>query len=270
MDTPISTAANLKIYAQDKVPWRDQNAEPRTPNEWFAQRYPDEVAIYGSPFIELNQNLGQLTHQILPVSINTDFFAGILGGRKDLGHHVVYYEVEMQFYFLDLADKFYKPTTPEKLQNQYRALMMKCAESMPAEIHKLNLFHEFRSDKVAKAVTQRAKSILAAGESFFAPDSPHHRIKGPELIERVARVFVDQLLTSEPGQILRLHEAYTSFLGLLKERNLPVIKRSDFKAVVGPLIREQFDVALRNDLAADDKQGVRGWKNVKLVQTVPG
>ena len=86
----------------------------------------------------------------------------------------------------------------------------------------------------------------------------------------MARVFVDQLLTSEPGQILKLHEAYTTFLALLKERDLPNIKRSDFKAVAGPLIREQFDVALRNDLPGTDGGGVRGWKNVKLVRTVPG
>ena len=31
-------------------------------------------------------------------------------------------------------------------------------------------------------------------------------------------------------------------------------------AMVGPLISEQFDVALRNDLV-DERQGVRGWKN---------
>jgi hypothetical protein len=48
---------------------------------------------------------------------------------------------------------------------------------------------------------------------------------------------------------------------------LPDIKRIDFKAIVGPLIMEEFDVALRNDL---DCAGVRGWKNVRLVQAVPG
>lgn len=270
MDTPLSTAANLSLYQPNRIPWIERDAKPSSPNEWFAWRYPEEVEIYGSPFMELTQHLPQSIDQIIPVTINIDFFAGILGGRKDLGHHVIYYEPEMQFYFLDVADKFYKPTTPEKLQNQYRALMVKCAESMPANVHVLNLFHEFRSDKTAKAITQRAKSVLAAGGSFFSPDSPHQRMKGPELIERVARVFVDQLLTSEPGQILKLHDAYTSFLALLKEKSLPNIKRSDFKAVVGPLIRDQFDVALRNDLDSGDNKGVRGWKNVRLVQAVPG
>jgi hypothetical protein len=57
------------------------------------------------------------------------------------------------------------------------------------------------------------------------------------------------------------------FRELLKQRDLPNIKPSDFKSVVGPLIREQFDLALRNDL---DGAGVRGWKNVRLVQAGPG
>ena len=77
---------------------------------------------------------------------------------------------------------------------------------------------------------------------------------------------MDDLLTSEPGQILRLADAYNVFRGLLKERELPDIKRSDFKAVVGPLITENFNVALRNDL---DGAGGRGWKNVKLLQSRP-
>jgi hypothetical protein len=87
------------------------------------------------------------------------------------------------------------------------------------------------------------------------------------LHERVARKFVDELLTSELGQFLRLADAYAVFRSLLKQRDLPDMKRSEFKAVVGPLIREQFSVALRNDL---DGSGVRGWKGVRLVQAVPG
>jgi hypothetical protein len=87
-------------------------------------------------------------------------------------------------------------------------------------------------------------------------------------MERVARKYVYEWLSAEPGQILRLTDAYAVFRGLLKQRELPDIKRSDFKAVVGPLIREQFNVALRNDLPGVGS-GVRGWKGVKLLQTLP-
>jgi hypothetical protein len=238
-------------------------SEPDTPNKWFCQLYPDQFEKFGSPFLELREG-----GNIFCADINTDFFAGVLGGRKDLKHHTIYFEPDMQFYFKDW-DNIYKPTTSEKLANLYRALLIRSAQEMPSNVHKLNLFHEFRTDKVAKAVVQRAKSVLAADSSFFSPTSLHTRIRGVEILERVARVFVDDLLTKETGTILKLQDAFTIFRGLLKQRNLPDIKRSDFKAVVGPLIREEFDVALRNDLPADGLTGVRGWKGLKLIQTVP-
>src|ERR1017187_9842240 len=168
--------------------------------------------------------LDQFSAQVMLVTLNLDFFASVLGGRRDLGHHVIYFEPEMQWYFKD-SDHIFKPTSPEKLQNQYRALMMKCAEAMPGQVHKLNLVHEFRNDKTAKAVVQRAKSILAADQSYFSATSPHSRVRGIELFERVARRFVDEMLCCEPGQILKLADAYTVFRGLLKERELPDIKR---------------------------------------------
>jgi hypothetical protein len=263
----LTRPQNLKLYEPDRFHYDQQPAHPKTPNEWFGHKYPEQTEMYGSPFLELHEPLDQFSVQVLPIVINTDFFAGMLGGRCDLGHHTIYYEPEMQWYFKD-SDNIYKPTSPEKLANLYRALMLKCAEEMPANVHKLNLFHEFRSDKTAKSVVQRAKSILAADSSFFSATSSHQRIRGIEIMERVARKYVYEWLSAEPGQILRLTDAYAVFRGLLKQRELPDIKRSDFKAVVGPLIREQFNVALRNDLPGVGS-GVRGWKGVKLLQTLP-
>jgi len=138
---------------------------------------------------------------------------------------------------------------------------MKAAQSFTKDVNILNLFVEFRSDKTSKAVVQRAKSILAADSSFFSPTSPNQRIRGVEMVERVARKFVDEVLSSEPGQILRINDAFAVFRQLLKERELPDIKRSDFKAVVVPLIKDQFNVCLRNDLGGSG----RGWKGVKLL-----
>jgi hypothetical protein len=206
--------------------------------------------------------------RVNPISINVDFFAGMLGGDKRLGHSVIYFEPELQFYYREPVPNIYKPTTPEKLQNYYRAMMLRCVQELGNETDKLNLFVEFRSDKTAKAVVHRAKSILAADSSFFSATSPHQRIRGIELHERLAIKFVDELLTADSGKILMLHDAYAAFCSLLKQRELEPVKRSDFKAIVVPLIRNEFDVALRNDLVVDGRQGVRGWKNVKLIQTV--
>ena len=54
-----------------------------------------------------------------------------------------------------------------------------------------------------------------------------------------------------------------------KEKELPDINHSDFKLAVIPLVHDQFNVSLRNDLGGSDGGGVRGWKNVHLIQSGP-
>lgn len=85
----------------------------------------------------------------------------------------------------------------------------------------------------------------------------------------MARRFVDALPTCEPANVLLLADAYAAFCKLVKQENLEPVKRANFKAMVVPLIKEQFNGCLRNDLRIDGRQGVRGWKNVKLLQTGP-
>ena len=140
--------------------------------------------------------------RVTPVSINTDFFAAILGGDSRLGHSVIYFEPEMQFYYREPVLNIYKPTTPEKPWNYHRAILLRSAQEMGSEVDKLNLFNEFRSDKNAKAVVQRAKSILAADHTFFSATSKQQRIKGIELHERLVRVLVEQMLEQREHSIL--------------------------------------------------------------------
>ena len=238
--------------------------EPITPNSYFQSLFPSHTAQFGSAFLQLRETEAGKT-RVNPISINLDFFASILSDSR-IGLSVVYFEAEMQFYYNSAFQPVFKPTSSEKLQSLYRGLLMKAAQSFTKDVNILNLFVEFRSDKTAKAVVQRAKSILAADSSFFSATSPNQRIRGVEMVERVARKFVDEVLSAEPGQILKLGDAYAVFRGLLKERDLPDIKRSDFKAVVAPLITSSFNVCLRNDLAG---AGVRGWKGV-AIQSGPG
>jgi len=233
--------------------------EPTTPNQYFQSLFPSHTAQFGSAFLQLRETEAGKT-RVNPISINLDFFASILSDSR-IGLSVVYYEPEMQFYYNSAFQPVFKPTSSEKLQSLYRGLLMKAAQSFTKDVNILNLFVEFRSDKTSKAVVQRAKSILAADSSFFSPTSPNQRIRGVEMVERVARKFVDEVLSSEPGQILRINDAFAVFRQLLKERELPDIKRSDFKAVVVPLIKDQFNVCLRNDLGGSG----RGWKGVKLL-----
>lgn len=252
--------------------WGEEQSQskPKTPSEWFAEKFPDQVKQFGCPFLEMRQSSSDGFSRITPVSANVDFMAGMLGGDLKLGHSVVYFEPEMQFYYMEPLLQLYKPTSPEKLANYYRAMLIRCGQEMNGEVDKLNLFNEFRSDKNARAVVQRAKSILAASPDYFSATSPHTRIRGVELHERIARKFVGELLAAETGNVLLLADAYSVFLRLAKQQNLEVIKRSEFKAMMVPLIQDQFGICLRNDLQIDERQGVRGWKNVKLLsQTTP-
>jgi len=270
LDNQTLISRRLELNLPKPKNWNTQ-INPRqlkTASTWFAERFPDQAKQFGCPFLEMIETTCDGFNRINPIDLNIDFFASILGGDKRLGHSVVYFEPEMQWFFKD-SDTIFKPTSPEKLQNLYRGYMIRCAQETNSETDKLNLFREFRSDKVAKAVVHRAKSILAADSSFFSPTSPHQRLKGPELHEKLARKYVDELLSAQSGQVLQLHDAYMAFCFFLKKRDLEPVKRSDFKAIVAPMIRDEFNVCLRNDLVVDGKPGNRGWKNVRLRQTVP-
>jgi hypothetical protein len=240
-------------------------AEPgmESASAWFSKRFPRQAEIYGCPFIELQEELVE-RQKITPLAMNQDFFAAVLGGDERLGHQVVYYESEMQFFFLD-SDGFFKPTTDEKLGTLLRALLMKCAEDLPESVQKLNLCIEFRSDKKIREIVNRGKSILAADHTFFGVDSEHQRTQGSELHQRVARVFIQQLLEKRPGEILTLSTAYLLFSEFLKRKQMDPVKRQVFKPMFAPLIREQFDLGLRNDIVGQNQRQTAGWKNLRAV-----
>ena len=75
----------------------EQPQAPKTPSEWFALKFPEAARKYGCPFLEMRQASCDGFVSIVPVSINSDFFAGMLGGDSSLGHSVVYFEPEMPF-----------------------------------------------------------------------------------------------------------------------------------------------------------------------------
>jgi len=262
------TTAKLQLKKWEPEPWPNlqyaKYTKPTTPSEWFSCKFPDHARIWGCPFIELVEDRADGLKKINPLAPNLDFLAAILGGDERMGHKVIHLEGEMQWYFLDQPSSIFKPTTTEKLGNLLRALLMRCAEELPDSVHKLNLFLEFRSDKIIKAVLHRAKSILAADHTFFAVDSKNERLKGVEVHERLARVFVEQALEREPGQILTLTNAYLIFTEYLKLKEMVPVRRSMFKGMLAPLVRDAFDLGLRNDIIdqATQKQ-TAGWKGLR-------
>ena len=247
-------------WTEDRVP-----NLPRTPSEWFSLKFPEQVKQFGCPFLEMRETSCDGFSAVTPIAPNLDFFASVLGGDKRLGESVVYFEPEMQFYYFEPVLQLYKTTSPEKLQSLYRGYLIRCAQELNNDTRKLNLFCEFRSDRIAKAVVQRAKSVLAADSSFFSATSPHQRIKGPELHERLMRVLCETMLEKNEGSYLTVTQAYKYFCSLAQMKQVGQMKRSMFKATMIDLVREQFGVGLRRDVMDSLGKQQEAWRGLKLV-----
>ena len=112
----------------------------------------------------------------------------------------------------------------------------------------------------------RAKSILAADHTFFGVDSKHQRQKGPEIHERLARVFAEQVLERQPGEILPLTTAYLVFSEFLKLKSMDPVKRGVFKGMFSPIVRDVFNLGLRNDVFDPvTKHQTAGWKGIRTL-----
>jgi hypothetical protein len=60
------------------------------------------------------------------------------------------------------------------------------------------------------------------------------------------------------------------FCQYLKSKNMPAVKRKEFKALVPAAIQEQFDLKIRNDLR--EPEGDRwhaGWKGIRALDIEP-
>jgi hypothetical protein len=272
---PEITHEQINVARLQLKPWKPEpwpltdygsNRKPTTPSEWFSEKFPVQAKIFGCPFAELVEDQSDGFKRVNPLAPNLDFLAAILGGDEKMGHKVVYVESEMQWYFLDARTGIFKPTTAEKLGNLLRALLIRCAEELPDNVHKLNLFLEFRSEKTIKTALHRAKSILAADHTFFSVDSKHQRQKGPEIHERVARVFVERVLERQPGTDLTLNNAHLIFTEFLKCKEMVPVERKIFKGLLCPLVRDVFDVGLRHDILNPQtkKQG-DGWRGIRAL-----
>ena len=88
---------------------------PATPGEWFARRYPSIVQQWGAPILEAITTAVPSGDRIVqPLTLNDNFFAAILSDPQ-LGHSVVFYQPEQQWYFADPLDNHYHPVAEEKL-----------------------------------------------------------------------------------------------------------------------------------------------------------
>ena len=254
---------DLRTLGEPKPTWP---TEFKTATDWFCMMFPVQVRVFGSPFLEQQQADQYGGTSSTPLVPNVDGLAACLGGDDRLGHRVIYYVPELQFYFYDPADQMFHATTADKLGNLYRALMARCAAEVKGEGHMANVFHMFRSDSVVKTVVNRCKSLLAASDDFFGIKSLHQRVEGPELHQRLAMVFAERLLEPCPGSILTVGQTYALFNRFAQSRNMPAIKRTDFKSLMADVIRDAYNLGVRNDLMNVETQKQQcGWLGLRHV-----
>jgi hypothetical protein len=79
-----------------------------------------------------------------------------------------------------------------------------------------------------------------AAPDFFSATSPNQRIAGPEIHQRLALVFAQKLLEPHTGSILTIGQTYALFNQFAQSRNMPVIKRSDFKSLMAWATAQYF------------------------------
>jgi len=258
--------ASLQLKSFTPLPWplnKSLEQKPATPAEWFSHRFPDAAKYYGCPFLEVKwKDLDGLQY-LKAVAMNEEFFAAILSTEGQFHHKTIYFEPEMQFYCLD-KDQVYKVTTEEKLKIVLSLYLVKCAEEMPLTVDKFNLFVLFRQEQQLKAIVRKARSILAAGHSFFTIDSPYKRLEGPEVPGRIARIFTQTALMPKSQERLTLSQTYAAFRDFCERSGLMVVERRAFKGLISAVIRDEYGIGLRHDIVDEGGKYRRGWSGLTL------
>ncbi len=260
--SPI-TAGHFRLEYQDARVGRRFD-RIHMPSQWFALRYPEHAERWGAPFMEHTVLLLRDSHpeeEVNPYAINDDFFAAILGGDKQFGHSVIFYQPEQTFYFKDYDGWFY-PVSEQKLTCLLSNLLIRCAQEMPRKVHIHNLFVEFRKPEQLRSIILKAKSMLAVSAEFFSELSPHQRREGPELIVRTAKVFVADSIIQQAGQ-LAIQAAQDRFHDFCFQRNVKGLKKRETRPLLIDVVQEQFGCGLRHDLMQNGKK-VRGWTGIAL------
>ncbi len=256
----------LKKYTPVPLMLQEYQAEapPTSPSEWFSRKFPEQSRIYGPPVLESVETLLDQTNRVCPVSLNEDFFAAILGGDKQLGHHVVFYLPEQQFYFFDCRFGRYDPTSEQKLILLLSQYLIQCAADMPGDVEIQKLFVDLRKEEDLKKVVRRAKALLAADETFFGEASENKRLKGVENHGILAKRFVRDFIKPDPGSDLTFRECYGMFSQLCQEKGLDPMQRRLFKSLIAEFIREEFDLGLRHDVTGVNDRQQHGWRGLTL------
>jgi len=264
-DTPVT----CQLVKHKPVPWlyRNEMPEPevKTPSQWFSKRWPQQAEEFGTPFLEAVYLDNDLEKHVNPISMNEIFFASILAGDENMGHKVVFYTPDKEFYFKDPREGgIFKATTEPKLKTVLSLYLLKCAEELEDSTPKFNLFVRFRKDDELQAVINKARSLLAVDKSFFGADSPNIRTGGREEGLKVAKAFINLAVELNPQKSLTVTDSYTAFREFCVKNGLLLVERRHFQDLVGEIITEQYGLGLRNDILNASGRHQRGWRGIGM------
>ena len=263
----IIQTVQLKRYEPAPFHFKDYEREkaPQTASEWFSKRYPEATERWGTPFLETVYSNGSGTQKhVKPIVLNDLFFAAILNDES-LGHELVYYLPNQTWYFKDIGAKgIFKPTTDAKLKNLLSVLLIQCAEQVPADCDKFNLFASFRKDDQLQAVIEKAKSVYAAGRDFFSENSKNQRAEGEELPRKAARLFVNVVIQVAPDKSMTVADSYVAYRAFCKENEYQTVDRTMFEPMLAELVKNLHGLGLRHDVLNSLGKHQRGWRGLSL------
>jgi hypothetical protein len=175
---------------------------------------------------------------------------------------------ERKFYFFDCRFNYYVSTSEEKLKLLLSQYLIQCAEAMPTGVNIQRLFLELRTDENLQNIIKKARSLLAAGQSFFSLESGNIRIEGPEFYGHVAKQFTQEKLRLNPAETLTITECFESFSRFCVDKRMQPIERRDFRSLMGDIIKEEFSLSLRHDLLGKNMKQQQGWKGLSAREEV--
>ena len=239
------------------------------PNGWFAERFPDAVDKFGPAFLEAFWIDAHLQKNVIPAHLNIDFFASVLGGDPRLGHQVVFHSQETRWYYFDPMVDAYVPTTEEKLQLLLSNILVKCSTACGRLVDIRPLVETFRKPAILNSVIQRAKAMLQADSSFFMGKDGHRRFVDGRFIEATDelsyRLFVKETITPDPCASVTVPEAFNRYMVFCARNHLSALQRTEFRALVADVIREQYHLGIRHDIDNGRGQTTHGWRGLSLV-----
>lgn len=265
-EQPLSTGAlRFRVPSAEQLTASSWDMEP---NLWFAQKFPEQTARFGPAFMDCRYEDMELQTRCIPAEINTDFFAGILGGDPRLKHQVVFHPPEDQFYFFDYREKAFCTTTPAKLELLLSNYLIRCSQEMSALVEIRPLMTSFRKSDVLKAIVERSKDLLECDASFFQGDQGYRRLVDGRIIEPTAKpsyeAFVEKVIVREDQATLTVTDAFHRYYSFCKSHQMSPLTRQEFKALVTEVIREEFQLGLRKDVPGRSGGQTQGWCGLKF------